>query len=376
MKRAPDPIAPRHRGQPLATLVVLLVGWVAIRAMSWEPPFVKADIVRMMGPSSRAQALDTAATALASVITPHTHPGSPSSQALLGPAPAPPVFRFRFDDKPAIVSPDGGLVRSTTALLPVPATSETEPEPHTRNASGGDSPSAEPARDPMRLPVRFAKQVERRWSGDSWLLYRANSRDAAAAVVLPRYGASQLGGVVRFALAPQKALAPQAYVRASRALQSPAQSEAALGLSARPVASLPLRVMAEGRLRGGSGSGQLRPAALAVTELPPISLPLGGQGEIYAQAGYLGGRGATPFFDAQAVAERRLTGAGPAEFWVGAGAWAGGQRGASRLDLGPRAVLRLSAGPAAARIAVDWRFRVAGHARPSSGPAVTFSAGF
>jgi hypothetical protein len=31
---------------------------------------------------------------------------------------------------------------------------------------------------------------------------------------------------------------------------------------------------------------------------------------------------------------------------------------------------------AGARLGVDWRFRVAGDAAPSSGPAVTLSAGF
>ena len=61
---------------------------------------------------------------------------------------------------------------------------------------------------------------------------------------------------------------------------------------------------------------------------------------------------------------------------LGAGAWAGGQEGATRLDLGPRASLRLRLGETASRLALDWRFRVAGEARPASGPALTLSAGF
>ena len=58
------------------------------------------------------------------------------------------------------------------------------------------------------------------------------------------------------------------------------------------------------------------------------------------------------------------------------GVWSGGQTGAARLDLGPRASLRVATGPATSRLALDWRFRVAGNARPASGPTLTISAGF
>jgi hypothetical protein len=62
---------------------------------------------------------------------------------------------------------------------------------------------------------------------------------------------------------------------------------------------------------------------------------------------------------------------------AGAGAWGGAQKGASRLDLGPAATMGLGLGASAsARLALDWRFRVTGDAAPSSGPALTLSAGF
>jgi hypothetical protein len=38
--------------------------------------------------------------------------------------------------------------------------------------------------------------------------------------------------------------------------------------------------------------------------------------------------------------------------------------------------LRLKLGETRSRVALDWRFRVAGNARPASGPALTVSAGF
>ena len=106
-----------------------------------------------------------------------------------------------------------------------------------------------------------------------------------------------------------------------------------------------------------------------------MQAPLGIVAEAYAQAGYIGGKQGTAFFDAQAVADRRVLSAGFGEVRLGAGAWAGGQEGAARLDFGPRASLRLPLAGMQSRVAFDWRFRVAGQARPASGPALTFSAG-
>ena len=220
-----------------------------------------------------------------------------------------------------------------------------------------------------------------RWSGDGWLLVRRGSGGLAAASGFPSYGASQAGGVIRFALAPNSPHAPQAYARLSRAIGGFDESEVAAGLSARPFANLPLRLLGEARVQRGPGGTRVRPAASLVSELPPVRLPLGIVGEAYAQVGYAGAplgakRGATAFFDVQAVAERKLASAGPAELRLGAGAWSGGQKGVARLDLGPRASLRLATGPATSRLALDWRFRVAGNARPASGPTLTFSTGF
>ena len=67
---------------------------------------------------------------------------------------------------------------------------------------------------------------------------------------------------------------------------------------------------------------------------------------------------------------------GPIQLRLGAGAWGGAQQGASRMDIGPSASVGLAGGHTSARIAVDWRFRVAGDAAPSSGPALTVAAGF
>lgn len=183
--------------------------------------------------------------------------------------------------------------------------------------------------------------------------------------------------MLRYRLAPQSPHRPEAYLRLSSALNSPADKDAAVGLSARPVAALPLRAMAELRLSERSGTARLRPAALLVTELAPIDMPHETRAEFYGQAGYVGGRNATAFADGQARVDKRIAQFGGAELRAGAGAWAGAQKGAARLDAGPSAALGLPFGTSgSARLGLDWRMRVAGDARPGSGLALTLSAGF
>ncbi len=61
---------------------------------------------------------------------------------------------------------------------------------------------------------------------------------------------------------------------------------------------------------------------------------------------------------------------------AGAGAWGGAQEDAARLDIGPSASVSFQLGEGRGRLAADYRIRVAGDAEPSSGPALTLSAGF
>ena len=132
----------------------------------------------------------------------------------------------------------------------------------------------------------------------------------------------------------------------------------------------------EGRLGETDRGTRARPAAYAVTELPTFRLPAGMHAEIYAEAGYVGGAFATPFVDGQAHVGRPLASLAGIELSVGAGAWGGAQDDASRLDVGPTAILSFRLGKGFARIAADYRFRAAGNAEPQSGPALTVSAGF
>ncbi len=196
------------------------------------------------------------------------------------------------------------------------------------------------------------------------------------------YGGSQMGAVLRYNLAPASPVRPQVYLRAAAALAGPArQGEAALGLMLRPVRRFPFAVMGELRLQETSAKSRVRPVITAVSELPPLRLPMGAEGEVYAQAGWAGGRDPTAFYDMAAVVQRCVAApAAGAQLRLGGGLWSGGQRGAVRVDLGPRLELRGRLGreghQIGARLALDWRIRVAGQAEPGSGPALTLAAGF
>ena len=392
----------RRRGQPLAVLVFVLASWIGVRAAVWEPPFalpglsglVEAPRARPAPNVPRQTAVRDPDDASGAVVAGADLPAaSPPSREVLQPqtilaphepalplasgirealqppqSPAPGAGQVPFDP-PRLAAAHQLLYLAALGRLPLPASLALIAAP----------PQA--AQAPHPVLTALPTPTSRRWSGDAWLLVRRGSGGLAAASGFPAYGASQAGGVIRFALAPASPHAPQAYLRVSRAIGGFDESELAAGLSARPFADLPLRLLGEARVQRSAGVTRVRPAASLVSEFPPLRLPLGIAGEAYVQIGYaaapIGGRrGATPFFDVQAIADHKLASVGPAELRLGGGVWSGGQKGAARLDLGPRASLRLATGPATSRLALDWRFRMAGNARPASGPTLTLSAGF
>ena len=224
------------------------------------------------------------------------------------------------------------------------------------------------------VPTTIAAPRASPWSADGWLLLREDSTGSLAPGQ-PSYGRSQAVAHNRARLS-DGAMKPQAYLRGSAALAGPREEEGAAGLSARPVPALPLRVAAEGRVTATSQGTEVRPAAYAVTELPPAALPLGARGEAYVQAGWVGGHYATAFVDGQARIDRPIARVGATDVSAGAGVWGGAQKGAARLDVGPSARVSFRVGDGQGHVAADYRFRVAGDAQPASGPALTLSAGF
>lgn len=98
--------------------------------------------------------------------------------------------------------------------------------------------------------------------------------------------------------------------------------------------------------------------------------------DAYGQAGIIGLRRRIGFVDGAASVTRPIASWGDTEFLLGAGVWGAVQPALSRLDLGPRAEARVPIAGERVRLGLEWRQRIAGNARPDSGPALTVGADF
>lgn len=377
-----------RRGEPLIALGAVLLGWVGLRVALWE------GITLPALPASVAQAdtrvalpfvprVDPATPALAALI-PSTVRALPAALSPLAPPPtliARPVPPAAEPGLPPGFAPVSGADQTArvaaahqlawmagVAQLPLPQFLVERMNP--REQGAGLVPAE--ARE-----ARVGPLTAKRWSVDGWLLLREGGVTATAAgLPSPSYGASQTGAVIRYRIAPGNAHRPALYLRATSAVQAPRGEELAMGLAARPAARIPIALQVELRATQQISGTIWRPAVAAVTELPRFELPAGLSGEVYAQAGYVGGPGKTAFVDGQLRIERRLARLGRGELRAGLGAWGGAQKDANRLDVGPSATLDFPVGGGQARVSADWRLRAAGNAVPKSGPAITLSAGF
>jgi hypothetical protein len=377
------------RGQPLLLLAALILGWLALRAALWQPPFeaeeppVFAKAAEPAAPTVVA-AEESAETGMLVAAPSETAGPAPFERPVLAPLEpllvSEPLDRIDPIPEPIVPPLEPAPPRAVIGhnLLMMAGLSQMEVPPALLaylQAAQPPNPGI-PAAAPMltAIPSR-ANTGPSRWSADGWLFLR---QDTTTPILSgrPSYGRSQAGAVVRYRLASESALQPQAYLRASTALAGPREQEIAAGVAARPLAAVPLRLAVEARIDETARGARLRPAVFAVTEFPPLRLPLGARAELYAQGGYVGGDYATAFVDGQARVERPLARIGEAELTAGAGAWGGAQKGAARLDIGPTAAVSFRLGDARGRVAADYRFRVAGEAEPSGGPSLTLSAGF
>ncbi|MFK7840635.1 MAG: hypothetical protein AB8B54_00085 [Sphingorhabdus sp.] len=190
-----------------------------------------------------------------------------------------------------------------------------------------------------------------------------------------QYGGSQVGMMLSYPIAGQPGPDVIAYARVTAALAPLRQEEVAFGMRVRPMKSIPFSLYAEKRFGLDSGSDQgLAVFVAGGTNPKRIIEKL--KFETYGQAGYVGGKAGTYFYDGSATLQRSIVEHDRKKLAIGAGVWAGGQRDIARVDIGPRADFEMPLGSVSARIAVDWRFRVVGNAQPESGLAITVSSGF
>ena len=214
-----------------------------------------------------------------------------------------------------------------------------------------------------------------RWSLSAWMLYRPENHQPGLASG-GQLGASQAGARLAYDLTPSLPYSLAIHGRVSSALESPVGAEAALGLTWRPVRSIPVALSIERRAALAEG-GRNAFAAYAAGGIGPMPLVPGVELEGYAQAGVVGAARTDGFADGRiAVAGKLLDDRQGVAITAGVALSGGAQPSLSRLDFGPQLAARFPFGGGYARTALEWRERVAGGARPASGPVFVLAADF
>jgi len=362
--KAPRP-ARAATGRPLLALAGLLACWIGARVAVWELPERPA----VLGPAP-ARFIDLASTAIAG--------GSSGEKE---DATAAPIGTVRIalarvalaDVRVRAYLPNGlGSETPTTAPHVSPIQSPSSLDPPVLAARPGTA-APDPTASRFKQPSGTTVPPDR-WSADLWLALREGAT-ARASRSVPTYGASQAGAVVRYRLAPTSQHDPAGFVRVVHVIGR-REGDLAAGVAARVLPGVPIIAHLEARASRRGARVDIRPAAFVAAGIDDASLARRLSARGYAQAGYVGGRDATPFADGSIVVEREALRKHKLTVGAGGGLWAGAQRGASRLDIGPSVSLRFPLDQGSARLALDYRFRVAGNAAPASGAALTLSAGF
>lgn len=222
-------------------------------------------------------------------------------------------------------------------------------------------------RIPSPLAPPAAVRGPSRLSGSIWLLVRGGP---AGTVSGGQLGASQGGLRFLYALGPHRRVALAARIAAPLKGRG---REVALGVEWQPF-RLPIRLVAEQRfvLDGGHGG----PTVGVIAGYGPSDITPGVRIEAYGQGGAIARDGIEGFIDASARVTHRLGKIGDARVDIGLGAWGSAQRAAARFDIGPSVVATLPIARKSLRVTLDWRERIAGDARPGSGPALSIGSDF
>ena len=327
------------RSRPLRFLCIVVCGWVGVRAaMLWPVPemvpavvpVLTAPVMAAVSRSERGVTVSSLSAAVPSIaaeqdVEVQRRVSTPKS-----------VLGMPAANPPRVALGLAGTLRFGRPVEPYPV-------------AGADAPPT------------FRRGS--RWSASVWAIGRPNG---AATPFASQLGGSQLGARLAYAIDRSRRIA--GYARVSTAIDTP-QREAAVGLDWRPT-RLPIHLFAEQRIgieriRGGPALGMV--GGIGPTPIAP-RLKI----EAYAQAGVIFRDGREGFVDGAV----RLTTPVARRIDLGLGAWGAAQRGAERLDVGPTIGVTLPVEGRALRLALDWRQRAHGDARPGSGPAISLGADF
>ncbi len=346
---------------PLRFLLLVIGCWVGIRAVSLLPGGmqpIEATTETILATPAKAEATGRAPTVAADL----PFQPDPSNAAATNPP-----LRLAFSTPFAPARPPSlqpALVANPPTIpAPTFTARRAAPTPFPAERHFAPSPAAPPAFSSPPAPNPS------RWAGSAWAFFRD---DDGGGTLAPggTLGGSQAGARLTYRLNNDRTRPLSLSARLYTPLDNARGAEAALGIDWRPIASLPINLLAERRQaigRDGRSDFALMVHGGGETRLANGRVRING----YGQAGIVGIEARDLFADGAITATTRI---GPVD--VGGGAWAGAQPGVARLDLGPHASFRLSVGRASLRAAAEWRFRVAGDAAPGSGPTLTISAGF
>jgi hypothetical protein len=373
----------RRDAPALRFLLLCVGGWIVVRVMmSWDlaPPPTSDPAERLWSVPSSFAAGD--AVAAASPATSIRRP-VPAMAERESPSPALTAMPPSAAETPSNAETErtgSGADRHSLRLALFARLLPTPPGGVARSAVAASGPlwfplaPSVPADPGQGKPFWIQRQLGG-WALAGWLYVRQGSGNASETIG----AASQLGGSqagLRLGYGFGDTGRARAYGRATIAVQRPQQREVAFGLAVAPLAHLPVDVAIEQRIAAGK-EGRTALAIMASGGVSEVALPAGFRLDAYAQAGIVGARRRDGFADAAIVIDRRVGGVDDmSPLRLGALAAGAVQPGAARVDVGPRLTLRLPEVGEGSRIALDWRQRVAGDARPESGLALTLASDF
>lgn len=333
------------RAAPVRFLLGVVLLWTLGRGLAlagWQPPVDIRHDVRRSGrrpPSRRPSAPFSILPPLSAFIPP--------------PPDGPGMPRHR------VVTTEG---RKPTSLLRLAALFPPESLPY-RRAEGRAEAMSIIADRPASKP---------RWSGSAWAFVRGGGR-ATALSPGGQIGGVQAGTRLLYRLDQAGTLAAAA--RLSGTIGGARQTEAAVGLDWKPLAALPLHLMVGRRIAIDHGGRNAWTAGIA-GGVDAVPIAPGWRLDGYAEAGAVGLRSRDLYADGAARIARTIELGQGRSLALGGGLWGAAQPGAARLDIGPSAVLRLPVAHHAVALALDWRERMLGAAKPGSGVALTLASDF
>ena len=232
--------------------------------------------------------------------------------------------------------------------------------------SGLRGPVSRPVWVGQSVPVADPNKIDR-FQASSWALLRQQSGAPGSRSLATggQLGASQAGARLIYNVDRRLAVAARFSSEIGRR-----GGEVAAGVRVHPLVSIPVWVTAERRQAIGKyGGGRDAFAFFLEGGLYGRPLPWQFSLDTYLQGGMVGLKSRDLFIDGGLWVTRPVY----RNFSAGFGVWGAAQPGLYRVDAGPRITMRVRKN---VKLHLDWRQRIAGNARPGSGPAITLSGDF